>query len=124
MRDVKTEKFQLKSHSRCLVRHVRLTGDVIHEYEFQEDGRTRLFFEPLRVKQNGNTDICVVNKTSETSSELVILSLSGSLKLVYRGQDIENCHILSDVLCDSHCNIIVSDYFINKVHLLGLMGSL
>ncbi|XP_065925876.1 uncharacterized protein [Magallana gigas] len=119
--DNESEPYQPVSHSRRLVRHVTLTGDVIREYEYQEDGQTRLFTLPVRVRQNGNTDICVVNWTGDTSSELVILSLSGSLKLIYRGQDIEECRII-DVLCDSHCNIITCEGFYSQIHLLSPDG--
>uniref|UniRef100_K1QPY3 Uncharacterized protein n=1 Tax=Magallana gigas TaxID=29159 RepID=K1QPY3_MAGGI len=61
LRDTESDFFQPNSQSRRLVRHVTLTGDVIREYEYQEDGRTRLFNAVRRVRQNGNTDICVVN---------------------------------------------------------------
>nr|XP_034318344.1 uncharacterized protein LOC117686753 [Crassostrea gigas] len=121
LRDNRSAKFQPDSHSRHLVRHVTLTGDVIREYEYQEDGQTRLFTVPWRVRQNGNTDICVVNLTSHSSSELVMLSLSGSLKLEYRGKDTEK-YFLCDVLCDSHSNIIVCETFYSQVHLLSPDG--
>ena len=63
LEDTETDTCQPKSHSRCLVRHVTLTGDVIHEYviDYQEDGQTRLLTSPYIIKQNGNTDICVIN---------------------------------------------------------------
>jgi hypothetical protein len=34
---------ELNSYSQRLMRHVTLTGDVIHKYEYQEDGQTRLY---------------------------------------------------------------------------------
>lgn len=61
LNDTESEKYQLDSHNKRLVRHVTLTGDVICEYENQEDCQTRLFTEPVRVRQNGNGDICVVD---------------------------------------------------------------
>jgi hypothetical protein len=42
LRDRESKLYELESYSRRLVRHVTLTGDVIHEYEYQEDGQTRL----------------------------------------------------------------------------------
>uniref|UniRef100_A0A8W8J1B8 Uncharacterized protein n=1 Tax=Magallana gigas TaxID=29159 RepID=A0A8W8J1B8_MAGGI len=99
-----------------------MNGDVICEYEFQEDGQTRLFTVPWRVKQSTNTDICVVNWTSESTGELMILSFTGSLKLVYRGQKLEKKFKPTDVVFDSHCNIIVSDTFNSKIHLLSPDG--
>lgn len=117
--DAESERGQVDSHSRRLARHVTLTGDVIREYEYQDDGQTRLFNEPTRIKQNGNTDICVMNKISMYDGELVILSASGSIKSVYRGKNQESQFDLSDVVCDSHCNIIVSDYSNSQVQLLS-----
>ena len=63
LEDTETDIYQPKSHSRRLVRHVTLTGDVIHEYviEYQEDGQARLLTSPYIINQNGNNDICVIN---------------------------------------------------------------
>ncbi|XP_052703774.1 uncharacterized protein LOC128180032 [Crassostrea angulata] len=122
LRDAASDFFQPNSQSRRLVRHVTLTGDVIREYEYQEDGRTRLFNAVRRVRQNGNTDICVVNMKNETLSDLMILSLSGSLKWVYRGQTLAEC-FFTDVACDSYCNILACDMFNSKIHLLCPNGN-
>ncbi|XP_065925641.1 uncharacterized protein [Magallana gigas] len=124
LRDTESKRYQLDSSSRRLVRHVTLNGDVICEYEFQEDGQTRLFTVPWRVKQSINTDICVVNWTSEYTGELMILSVTGSPKLlvVYRGQKLVYKFKPIDVVFDSHCNIIVSDTFNSKIHLLSPDG--
>lgn len=118
MRDDESEQYQPESHSRRLVRYVTLNGDVIHEYEYQENGQTRLFNALRRVKQNGNTDICVVNVTSQSAGELVVLSISGSLRNIYSGQRLVNRFKPTDVICDSQCNIIVTV----TVHLLSPDG--
>uniref|UniRef100_A0A8W8IZ02 Uncharacterized protein n=1 Tax=Magallana gigas TaxID=29159 RepID=A0A8W8IZ02_MAGGI len=89
LKDNESELYKPVSHSRRLIRHVTLTGDVIRENEHQGDGQTRLFTVPQSVKQNTNPDICVGNWTSESTGELVILSFTGSLKFVYRGQKLE-----------------------------------
>ena len=107
--DTESELYEINSRSRRLVRHVTLTGDVIRKYEYQEDGQTRLFTYPRKIIQNGNTDICVINWTSISISELVLLSLSGSLKFVYHGQDQRKDFTATDVVCDTHFNIIVSE---------------
>lgn len=52
--DDESERYQPNWHSRRLVRHVILTGDVIRKYKYQEDGQTRLFAVPYKVIQNGN----------------------------------------------------------------------
>lgn len=122
LRDTERERYQLGSRNRRLVRHVTLTGDVIQEYEFNADDRTRLFTVPYKVRQNFNTDICVVNWTSDDTSELVILTFTGVLKSVYRGQDLTKICLLSDVVCDIHCNLLISDVTYSAIHLLSPNG--
>lgn len=63
-----------------------------------------------------------MNWTSGDTSELVILTFSGALRSVYRGQDPTKICLLSDVVCDSHCNILVSDVTYSSIHLLGPDG--
>lgn len=117
-----SEKYQVYTHSRRLIRHVKFNGDVIREYEYHKDGQTRLFTLPYRVIQNRNTDICVVNKTSGSSSEPMILSSSGCVNVVSRGQAVVKKCLFFDVVCDSHSNIILSDMKNGHIHLLGSDG--
>lgn len=117
-----SEWYEPDKRSRRLVRHVTLTGDVIREYEYHEDGKTRLFTVPWRVAQNGTTDICVVNRTSISTGELMILSFSGSIKSVYTGNNLVKVFSPINVVCDSYCNIIVSDMTNSQVHLLRPEG--
>lgn len=117
-----SEWYELDKRSRRLVRHVTLTGDVIREYEYHEDGKTRLFTVPWRVAQNGTTDICVVNRTSISTGELMILSFSGSIKSVYTGNNLVKVFSPINVVCDSYCTIIVSDMTNSQVHLLRPEG--
>ncbi|XP_062602212.1 uncharacterized protein LOC134263865 [Saccostrea cucullata] len=120
--DLKSDQIKLESHSRRLVRHITVTGDVIHEYEYQEDGQTRMFTWPRRVTQNSNSDICVVNRTSNTTGELVIMSPSGHIKTVYRGQNLTKNFLPTDLVCDSLCNILVTDLNNKRIHLLSAEG--
>ncbi|XP_062572774.1 uncharacterized protein LOC134234737 [Saccostrea cucullata] len=122
LRDTESGHYNLESHSRRLVRNITVTGDVIHEYEYKEDGRTRLFTAPHRVTQNSNSDICVVNIRSNTTGELVILSFSGRMKFVYRGQNLTKNFDPTDVVCDSYCNFLVTDPFNKQIHLLSPDG--
>ncbi|XP_061170953.1 uncharacterized protein LOC133180441 [Saccostrea echinata] len=117
-----SDRYKLESHSRRLVRHITVTGDVIHEYEYQEDGKTRLFTVPYRITQNSNSEICVVNRTSDTTGDLVIMSPSGRVKSVYRGQNLTGNLDLTNVECDSHCNILVTDKASKNIHLLNPDG--
>ncbi|XP_062610554.1 uncharacterized protein LOC134272324 [Saccostrea cucullata] len=120
--DKESDLFKLEPHSRRLVRYITVTGDVIHEYEYQEDGHTRLFTLPYRVTQNRNSDICVVNRTSDAKGELVIISPSGRLRSVYRGQNLTEYFTPTDVVCDSLCNILVTDTNNKQIHLLTPNG--
>lgn len=120
--DGNSEPLQLNPQSRRLVRHVTLTGDVIREYKYQVNGQTRLFVASLRVRQNSNTDICVVNMTSQSTGELFILSFSGFLKSLYHGKKLITNFIPTDVVCDTHCNIIVTDCPNGQIHLLSPNG--
>ncbi|XP_062586738.1 uncharacterized protein LOC134248347 [Saccostrea cucullata] len=122
LRDFQLNPYKLESHSRRLVRHITVSGDVIHEYEYQEDGQTRLFTHPLRVTQNSNSDLCVVNSISLTTGEVVILSPSGRMKSVYRGQNLTKKFDPTDIVCDSLCNILVTDYNNKQIHLLSPDG--
>lgn len=120
--DDESEIYKPNSSSRRLVKHMTLTGDVIRDYQYQEDGQTRLFTVSHKVKQNGNSDICVVNRTSQPLGELVILSFSGYLRKRYSGQKLVNEFTPTDVVCDSRFNIIVNDFFNSNIHLLSPDG--
>ncbi|XP_062619186.1 uncharacterized protein LOC134280742 [Saccostrea cucullata] len=122
LRDNGSDLYKLESHSRRLVRHITVTGDVIHEYEYQEDGHTRLFTFPGRVTQNSNSDICVVNSKSVTTAELMIMSPSGRIKSVYRGQNPTIEFRPADIACDSLGNILVTDPYNKQIHLLSPDG--
>ncbi|XP_062607582.1 uncharacterized protein LOC134269409 [Saccostrea cucullata] len=117
-----SDPYKLNSHSRRLVRHITVTGDVIHEYEYQEDGHTRLFTVPYRVTQNSYTDICVVNRTNPNEGELLIVSISGHMMSVYRGQNLAEAFRPGNAVCDSFCNILVTDMNNIQIHLLSPDG--
>ena len=120
--EAKSNNYQTNSESRRLVRHVTLAGNVIHEYEYEADGQNRLFTAPYRVIQNGNTDICVINWTSDSTSELVILYFSGSLKSIYKGYSLNEEFFTTNVVCDSHSNIILCNATDSTIQLLSPEG--
>ncbi|XP_062575302.1 uncharacterized protein LOC134237214 [Saccostrea cucullata] len=123
LRERELDLYKLESHSRRLVRHITVTGDVIHEYEYQEDGHTRLFTLPYRITQNSNSGICVVNRTNEHVGDLVVMTSSGCITSVYRGQNLKNKFSPFDVECDSLCNILVTDIYNKQIHLLSPDGN-
>lgn len=121
--DNEDETFQLDLKSRRLVRHVTLTGEILKEYEFNNGNRTRIFTGPFRVTQSKNTDICVINRTSKFTGEVVNFSFSGFFNFVYKGHDpIENVN-LTDVVCDCFSNVIVCNILSSKIHILSYLGN-
>ncbi|XP_062583729.1 uncharacterized protein LOC134245466 [Saccostrea cucullata] len=113
---------ELDSHSKSLVRHFTATGEVINEYEYQEDGQTRMLACPTKITQNRRGDICVVNYTSGDTGNIVIISPSGRMKSVYCGHNLTKNFVPRDVVCDSLCNFLVTGINNNQIHLLGPDG--
>ena len=117
------DKYKLQPSSRRLVQRMTLKGKVLHTYEFRDDGVTRLFTEPYRTTENGNSDICVVNRTSGLTGELIVLHGDGRVRATYRGQEGSKL-TPTDVACDSKNRIIVLDCNKEKcLHLLNLDGA-
>ena len=100
--------YELQPSSRRLVQRMMPTGKVINTYEFQEDGTTRLFILPGTTAMRGNCDICVINRTSGDTGELIVLHRDGRVRATYHEHEGSKL-TLSDVACDSMNRIIVSD---------------
>ena len=113
------DDYKLRPSSRRLVQRMTLTGKVLNTYEFQEDGVTRLFTWPVRMAENGNSDICVVNRTSSNTGDLFVLHIDGRVRATYRGQDGSKFNP-ADVACDSKGRILVLDF--NKENCLHLLS--
>ena len=114
------DDYNLNSSSRRLVQRMTLTGKVLHTYEFREDGVTRLLTFPFRTTENGNSDICVINRTSNDTGGLIVLHCDGRVRATYRGQeDSEFAFDPTDVACDSKGRIIVLDENNKSLHLLS-----
>ena len=120
--DNETERYFPNSHGRCLLRRMTTAGEIVHDYEYNEDGKKKLFTWPSRVAQNGITDICVINRIDKSKGELLILSFSGFLKSVYSGQGQREAFNPTDVDCDPNSNIIVCDLYDSTIHLLNPDG--
>ncbi|KAK3093617.1 hypothetical protein FSP39_018191 [Pinctada imbricata] len=115
--------FQRQDFSKRVVQHINLTGSIKKTYAYEEDNTTPLFTYPESVTQNTNTDICVINFSSESTGHLCVLHASGKVRFTYKGQsDSESLFFPSDVCCDSHCNIMVSDGVNRSIHLLNSAG--
>ncbi|KAK3100244.1 hypothetical protein FSP39_016903 [Pinctada imbricata] len=115
--------FNLVSTSRRIVQRMTLTGKVLYSYEFREDGKTRLFIRPLNTAENKNTNICVVNKLSKNSGELVVLHRDGRIKFTYKGDGLKLREFQPvDVECDSKCHVLVTEYISRSIHMLSSEG--
>ena len=117
------DPYKLQPSSRRLVQRMTLTGKVLKTYEFREDGVTRLFIYPYKTAENGNSDICVVNRTSGATGELIVLHEDGRVRPIYRGPKYFKFDP-TGVACDYKSRIIVSDWTNKCVHLLSLEGTL
>ena len=116
--------FNLQPSSRRLVLRMTLTGKILHTYEFREDSATGLFTYPYKTAENGNSDICVINRTSDTTAELIVLKVDGRVRFTYNGQEGSIFHFNPlGVACDSKSRIIVSDLNNKCLHLLSPDGT-
>ena len=116
------DHYQLQPSSRRLVQRMTLTGKVLHTYEFREDGVTRLFTVPWRAAENGNSDICAINRTIGDAGELIVLHGDGRVRTTYLGQE-DSKFDPRDVACDSRRRIIVLDSTKKRLHLLSPDGT-
>ena len=110
--------YNLQESSSRLVQRMTRTGRVVRTFEFQDDGTTRMFTLPYRAEENGNSDICVINDTSNVTGELIVLHRNGRVRATYR-EHAGSILNISDVACDSMNMIIVADLRSRSLHLLG-----
>lgn len=115
-------KFTLDATSRRLVRLMTLSGEVTRDYEYREDGKSRLFTLPRRAIQKRNGDICVIDFLSETQGIIHVISIEGQKLSAYTGQNLEQNFLPTDILADDQCNIIITDPTNNVLHLLNSEG--
>ncbi|KAK3102888.1 hypothetical protein FSP39_014713 [Pinctada imbricata] len=117
------DRFNLVPTSRRVVQRMTLTGEVLHTYEFREDGETRLFTWPLMAVENNNMDICVVNRLSDNRAELVVLHKDGSVRFVFEDDGLKTQNFFPiDVECDSKCRILFTEYYSRAIHMLSPEG--
>ena len=116
------DDYKLRSSSRRLVQRITLGGKVLNTYEFQKDDATRLFTYPWRTAENGNSDICAINRTSDDTGELIVLHGDGRARATYCGQK-ESKFDPRDVACDCNRKIIVLDCVNKSLHLLSSDGT-
>ncbi|KAK3101269.1 hypothetical protein FSP39_002259, partial [Pinctada imbricata] len=117
------DEYNLVHTSRRLVQRMTLTGEVLHTYEFREDGKTRLFLLPARTAENKNRNVCVVNWLSKDTGELVVLDEDGRVKFTYRGDELKSDKFHpKDIECDDKCRIMLTEYYSRAIHMLSAEG--
>ncbi|XP_061196806.1 uncharacterized protein LOC133205082 [Saccostrea echinata] len=109
---------------------IRMTpnGKILETIENDNKGH-KLVESPLSVKENTNGDIYVINGVSgkyltAKGKELVCLS-DGKIKFKYYGNTTTQASskpTFSDISCDKKCNIFISDYHNDCVHMLDKDG--
>ena len=116
------DDFTLKPSSRRLVQRMSPIGNVLHTYEFQRNGRGKLFTLPHRTVENENSELCVLNSLNENDGELVILQQNGDVRCIYCGIDDPRKFDPVGIACDPKGKIIVVNITNNTLHLLSPEG--
>ncbi|KAK3103269.1 hypothetical protein FSP39_018002 [Pinctada imbricata] len=117
------DPYHLVPTSRRVVQRMTLTGEVLHMYELRKNDKTRLFTLPIRATENKNTDVCVVNRLSVDSGELVVLHKDGRVKFTFSGNGLEADKFLPlDLECDGKCHILMTEGHSRSIHMLSSVG--
>ena len=98
-------------------------GEVLHTYEFGEDGSTPLFTKPIRPMQNYNSNVCVINQyqaDDKPAGTVCVFYEDGTLKFIYKGKGTGFNPI--DISCDSVCNIACISYFDETIDIINSDG--
>lgn len=116
--------YDVSEDSMRMVQHLTEEGHLTETYEYADDKRVRLFNFPYRVAENFNTDICVVDRQSKDVVIIKVVSFDRRLKFVYHGNENtkERFHP-SGIVCDTYCNIIITDFNNHCIHLLSDEGA-
>ena len=114
--DTRTEQSQRS------VRMVTPSGDVLHSYEYREDGSPMLT-RPIYVMQNNNSDVCVINQfqgpNKKLCTNLCVFYEDGPIKFVHAGEKFAPYGICCDLLC----NIICVNGIYETIHVISSEGS-
>ncbi|KAJ8300282.1 hypothetical protein KUTeg_021801 [Tegillarca granosa] len=117
---IEKSSFKVEKSSRRLVSRITMDGTTAESFEFHN--RSRLFTWPFGVSENINKDICVVDRTSQTSGRVVVVDNNGKLRYIYEGQKLDLPFNPAEVKCDKSCHVIVNDTNNNKIYMLDMNG--
>ena len=115
------------AESQCQVQMVTSAGEVLHTYEFGEDGSSPAFTRPICPTQNYNSNVCVINILEIAPKKYIgsecVFHEDGGMKFVYSSNGKE--FYPQDICCDSLCNIICTSNKPNNfsVHIINSEGT-
>lgn len=99
---------------------ISIAGRIIQRMRWSKDGNL-IFKQPLRIAENGNTDIAVVDTGLQ---ELVVLGRVGTVRFRYDGKSGFKRSNFSPrcVECDKQNNFVVSDFRGDCLHIIDKEG--
>ena len=99
-------------------------GQVLHTYEFGEDGSIPVFTLPCRPIQNYNSNVCILDyyevDDDNRRGKVHVFYEDGELKFSYDGHGTQFRPL--DIYCDSLCNIICINAMDSSVHIIDSEG--
>ena len=113
-------EFTRTADSQRKVQMITPGGDLLHTYEYGEDGLTPIFTSSWRPTQSFNSNVCAINLYGDYRGDVCVFYEDGGLKFVYSGHGGEfGPH---DVCCDFLCNIICTNVLDDSVHVIDSDG--
>ena len=113
--------------SHGLVRKIKMTGDIIHEYKFDNDGETTLFHKPYKAVEHYKGGISVIDKYRDEKirlrSKVYGLDINRNVKFRYTGQADQHAYSPLDICCDVLGNTITTDSDNRAVHVIDTEGN-
>ena len=112
-------EFTRTAASQRKVQMISQGGELLHTYEFGEDGSSPALTMPCRPIQNFNSNVCVINvydtETGGRKGSVCGFFEDERLKFVYRGHG----KVLwpMGMCCDSQCNILCTNYVDASIHI-------
>ena len=123
---VDEDSFTRTAESQRKIQMVTSAGEVLHTYEFGEDGSSPVFTKLGQPTQNYNSNVCVLNSfeiaPKKYNGNVCVFHEDGGMKFVYSGNGEE--FNPQDMCCDSLCNIICTNNVPRKssVHIIDSEG--
>ena len=100
-------------------------GQVLHTYEFGEDGFTPMLTIPCALTQNYKSNVCMINQyqihEGKHRGKVIVFHEKGELKFIYKGHSDEFQPF--GICCNSLCNLICNNYRDDSVHIIDSEGT-